>query len=910
LSAIRALTEFYFLQLPGYSILGGWLVIPEEADVGNDDFRSLIPTLPIEPNRRDLFRMSVTLAANGDLYISPERNAAVSVRPVNTSKPPAEGTSILLSPSGKQVAFLSVLPSTSQTLPILQKLRSTLSLEVKPPFVRIRLPSGVETLWPGELCFQQYISSDSYDITKVDYFTFTDGLSSAVKLVSDALTYKPAPAPSPAIPPPVAAHVTPSGVYHTPPDGIVRAKGPQVDANATAAQPIQEEWAGNQEEGYWPALQESRGDADVFDFADIDDGFDVREEDFNFFDDEPSEDFQNEEPLVAEVPIPTETQVEGMGQPMEDVKEELPSPPRTVEEPVVLSPPYSPLRILPSPPPTRRGTMPRVWDHVHLSGDIDNNKYGRGGKYWCEELDETAKSDETLSSSSSDYEDFEPNPRKRKREDDDGDIERKNGVNHWNQGLDSEEMIRAIEENSLMTSEPLQNFNGNQKTTKRLDANELDPSTLHALVDCLANQVSWNPLNPCVTIESHQELPMTDLKSVISNIWGTDAIANITLKEWTETTDTIPLSDEDDSQQPTKTPRMKALKSPHVQNTTFSLTSNLEQTPSLYPIPSPFFLIHRIINRNSSEPNHVQRLAVLPPALRFWEKLSFSPVSGEKHVRCYVVHPDSEGMSSAVDVFLSELQTAWSGAGMGKFERGKVGKDGTPGMVTVSLPANADEGTCITGYQDALLSLGMFLRDETDLARGISSASDKWLENVLIIMVNPFCNQSIIIPFCRAFLNFKSTYHQVADNPALVPDSNLALQILPASLLATKEGIITQGLQFQLLVRTLYDRCTVSATSIKKSENKADIKPAVTPQATKLTSATNIQIPHCTSNGTRLPAPYFTYLQRLLSYCKQKSPERLFDDARSLHRLVRQPLDNRGVVRRLGPNLLPGILLL
>jgi hypothetical protein len=95
--------------------------------------------------------------------------------------------------------------------------------------------------------------------------------------------------------------------------------------------------------------------------------------------------------------------------------------------------------------------------------------------------------------------------------------------------------------------------------------------------------------------------------------------------------------------------------------------------------------------------------------------------------------------------------------------------------------------------------------------RGMSSVSDKWLQNILILMVNPFGSRSVIVPFCRAFLGFKSAYSEGADNPALIPESNLALQIIPASMIARKEGIITRGLEFQTLVRTLYDRCGVMA---------------------------------------------------------------------------------------------------
>jgi hypothetical protein len=101
---------------------------------------------------------------------------------------------------------------------------------------------------------------------------------------------------------------------------------------------------------------------------------------------------------------------------------------------------------------------------------------------------------------------------------------------------------------------------------------------------------------------------------------------------------------------------------------------------------------------------------VAPPALRFWDKFSMSPVAGEKDVRCYVVHPDSEGMTVSVDSFLAEMQTTWETCGMGKFERGKVHEGGRDGMIAISVPKGADEEVCLAGYQDALVSFGIVLK--------------------------------------------------------------------------------------------------------------------------------------------------------------------------------------------------------
>ena len=106
--------------------------------------------------------------------------------------------------------------------------------------------------------------------------------------------------------------------------------------------------------------------------------------------------------------------------------------------------------------------------------------------------------------------------------------------------------------------------------------------------------------------------------------------------------------------------------------------------------------------------------------------------------------------------------------------------------------------------------------------RGLSTLQNTWLKNILVLIVNPFTNVSAIIPLCRAFLNFKSTYFEGTDSPALIPASNVALQIVPVGMVAKKEGIVVRGLEFQAFLRGLYDRCEVT-----ENNNAHNPKPAV-----------------------------------------------------------------------------------
>ena len=79
----------------------------------------------------------------------------------------------------------------------------------------------------------------------------------------------------------------------------------------------------------------------------------------------------------------------------------------------------------------------------------------------------------------------------------------------------------------------------------------------------------------------------------------------------------------------------------------------------------------------------------------------------------------------------------------------------------------------------------------------------------MILIVNPFAGGSAIIPLCRAFLSFRSVYFEGVDNPALIPSNNVALQIMPVSMVAQREGVVMRGSDFHTFLRRLYDRCEV-----------------------------------------------------------------------------------------------------
>jgi hypothetical protein len=86
---------------------------------------------------------------------------------------------------------------------------------------------------------------------------------------------------------------------------------------------------------------------------------------------------------------------------------------------------------------------------------------------------------------------------------------------------------------------------------------------------------------------------------------------------------------------------------------------------------------------------------------------------------------------------------------------------------------------------------------------------NSWLKNILVLIVNPFSIGSAVVPLCKAFLGFKNAYFAGVDNPATIPTSHVALQIVPVKMIAGKEGLLMRGLEFQSFMRRLYDLCEV-----------------------------------------------------------------------------------------------------
>lgn len=123
-------------------------------------------------------------------------------------------------------------------------------------------------------------------------------------------------------------------------------------------------------------------------------------------------------------------------------------------------------------------------------------------------------------------------------------------------------------------------------------------------------------------------------------------------------------------------------------------------------------------------------------------------------------------------------------------------------------------------------------------------------------MINPFTNGSAVIPLCRAFLSFKTAYFKGVDNPALIPASNVALQIVPVGMVARKEGVLMRGLEFQAFLRGLYDRCEVM-------ENTAatNTKPAVLLHKILLIIVANSRVSHITCNINSITTSNFSRIQ-------------------------------------------------
>ena len=229
---------------------------------------------------------------------------------------------------------------------------------------------------------------------------------------------------------------------------------------------------------------------------------------------------------------------------------------------------------------------------------------------------------------------------------------------------------------------------------------------------------------------------------------------------------------------------------------------SMQLGPDYFPIPPPYIRIQR----------GVDTWEMLPPALSFWSALGLGPANGAKDVRAISVVPGNEDLMGLVQDFVGELGRAYESLKLGSAKSTHEFEDQLnelesykDGVVLVGVDEDDFSlTTAITAYLAACEQLG------EALARVGHLDPDR---TIVVYLVDPFESQRTRQYLCGCFWQLCKTYRQ--NTPMeyqKAPRSDLVLQILPVSLIASPDRlVVVDARQMGALATEVYDRCPPSS---------------------------------------------------------------------------------------------------
>ncbi|KAI4743738.1 hypothetical protein E4T50_05860 [Aureobasidium sp. EXF-12298] len=179
-----------------------------------------------------------------------------------------------------------------------------------------------------------------------------------------------------------------------------------------------------------------------------------------------------------------------------------------------------------------------------------------------------------------------------------------------------------------------------------------------------------------------------------------------------------------------------------------------------------------------------------PTAINFWDTLGLEPAHGPKDIAAFALYPDSGVMGEAVADFMQDIRLAYENRKFGKhFIGGETGEH-EDGLMPYRSHGEASAVNILQGIQTACNALGDLLH-EADLE-----------DTIVIYMVNPFQDDSVIKYLCGCFQALLIAYSSDREDPP-----PLILQLVPMSRIACPTAMIVPDQSWlNSLASFIYDR--------------------------------------------------------------------------------------------------------
>jgi mediator of RNA polymerase II transcription subunit 13 len=220
-------------------------------------------------------------------------------------------------------------------------------------------------------------------------------------------------------------------------------------------------------------------------------------------------------------------------------------------------------------------------------------------------------------------------------------------------------------------------------------------------------------------------------------------------------------------------------------------TSELTKPNVIFNLPAP----HLEIQRSES------KLAVLPPAVPFWETLGLSPCKGSKDVSAICIYPDGGGVAESVDAFLEQIRNVYESNRMGSHERFSHG-DLVDGHVPMDF---GDSALLSVADHQAVLSR---IKDTSSKVGALLAAGTISETNIVIYYVYDSESPELLVPICSAFHDLFEVYKESLADEKLPVSNELVFQLVPMKLIASKAFLVVPTpTEYTRLAMEVYDRC-------------------------------------------------------------------------------------------------------
>ncbi|KAI9640650.1 hypothetical protein NHQ30_010950 [Ciborinia camelliae] len=203
------------------------------------------------------------------------------------------------------------------------------------------------------------------------------------------------------------------------------------------------------------------------------------------------------------------------------------------------------------------------------------------------------------------------------------------------------------------------------------------------------------------------------------------------------------------------------------------------------------------------------KLAVLPPAIHFWDNLGLAPFTGNKDVNAICIHPDIVGINENADIFLDQMRGAYESFRFGGHER--IVFPGSPSSL-ISYPFNNGNNQGIINTTNAAYP-SSFKEIMARLSKNLSSMTTEE-KNIVVYFIYPVDNSSLLVHICAAFKHLFEFYRKSLSGNNLKAVNELVLQLVPLDFVAAPYSLVVPSpAEYSRLAMEVYDRCVDFASS-------------------------------------------------------------------------------------------------